>query len=65
MAEKIKKGLKSLFTDSEWDYDVSKITGIAIIIFGCVLAWKEKESAVAVIGFGAGLLGCKALAEGV
>lgn len=60
MAEEKKKNwFTSLFTDKEWDFDLVKITGF--IVIGCGIAGffmgKDQATVMAVLGFGAGLLG--------
>ena len=60
MAEDKKKNwFTSLFTDKDWDFDLAKITGFLIV--GCGIAGffmgKDEGSVMAVLGFGAGLLG--------
>lgn len=57
--EKSKNWFKSLFTDKDWDFDLSKVVGF--ICIGCGIAGffmdKETASMLGILGFGAGLLG--------
>lgn len=60
MAEEKKKGFfKSLFTDKDWDFDLSKVMGFITIIIGFSGFYLNKSDTlvIAVLGFGAGLLG--------
>lgn len=56
---------KSLFTDSQWDWDISKLIGFAAIIGGMVGFFLGKDGFQWVIGFGAGLLGFGKVTEAV
>lgn len=53
----MKKWLKSIFTDRDWDADATKIFGFILIIAGMVGWWFGKSEFQWVIGFGAGLIG--------
>lgn len=57
--EKKKNWLTSLFTDKDWDLDLSKVVGF--IVIGCSIAGffmnKDEGIVMAMLGFGAGLLG--------
>lgn len=57
--EKKKNWLTSLFTDKDWDLDLSKVVGF--IVIGCGIAGffmnKDEGIVMAMLGFGAGLLG--------
>ena len=60
-----KKGLlKTLLSDSQWDWDLSKVAGLGVLIMGCVGFMLEKNGYLAVMGFGAALLGWKSAIEG-
>ena len=50
----MKNFIKSLFTDGEWDGDIVKILGFALIVIGVVGWWFGKDPAY-IIGFGAAL----------
>lgn len=64
--EEKKKGFfKSLFTDGQWDWDLSKIGGFLLIILGCFGFWFGKDNFQWCIATGAGLLGWKNKIEGV
>lgn len=56
---------KSLFTDREWDADLSKIVGFACVVCGVVGFFMGKDNFPWVIGFGAGLLGWKSQVDGI
>jgi len=46
---------KSLFTDNEWDGDLVKVAGVALILVGIVGFFTERANFEYVIGFGAAL----------
>jgi len=48
------KFIKSLFTDGDWDGDIVKVLGFALIATGVVGWWFGKDPAY-IIGFGAAL----------
>lgn len=50
----MKKFIQSLFTDGNWDGDVTKLFGIALIIAG-VVGWFMGRDPVFIVGFGAAL----------
>jgi len=50
----VKKFIQSLFTDGNWDGDVTKLFGIALIIAG-VVGWFMGRDPVFIVGFGAAL----------
>lgn len=50
------KAIKSLFTDKEWDADITKIIGFGIVIAGLVGFFLGKSDFQWVIGFGTGLI---------
>lgn len=54
--EKKKNWFTSLFTDREWDCDLTKVLGFAIIIAGLVGFFMEKSEFQWVIAFGSGLV---------
>lgn len=61
----MKDFFKSLFTDREWDADITKIIGFVCIVCGVVGFFMAKSDFQWVIGFGAGLLGWKAQVDGI
>lgn len=48
------KFFKSLFTDGEWDGDIVKVMGAALIIVG-VVGWFLGKDPAFIVGFGAAL----------
>ena len=61
-----KKGfIKSLLSDKEWDWDLSKFVGFGMIVAGCVGFFMQKTEFQYIILTGAGLLGWKSKIEGV
>lgn len=52
----MKKWLKSIFTDREWDADATKIFGFCIVIAGIVGFFMSKNDFQWLIGFGASLI---------
>lgn len=50
----MKRALKSLFTDGEWDADVTKVLGVILILVGLVGWWFGRDPTF-VIGFGSAL----------
>jgi hypothetical protein len=50
----IGKFIASLFTDGEWDGDLVKVAGVALIVVG-VIGWFNKLDPTFIIGFGAAL----------
>lgn len=46
------KFIKSLFTDGEWDGDLVKVIGFALIVTG-VVGWFLHYDPVFIVGFGA------------
>lgn len=57
--------IHSLFSDSEWDADLSKCVGFAMVVVAIVGFFLEKDSWQWLLGFGAGLIGWKAKTENV
>ena len=53
----MKKFIKSLFTDSEWDGDTSKVVGWILITIGIIGFFIGKNDFQWIIGFGTGLIG--------
>ena len=53
---KKKNWLTSLFTDRDWDCDLTKVLGFAIIVAGLVGFFLEKHEFQWVIAFGSGLI---------
>lgn len=57
MAEEKKKNwFVSLFTDREWDTDLTKVLGFGIIVAGLIGFFLEKSDFQWVVGFGATLV---------
>ena len=57
MAEEKKKNLfTSLFSDREWDTDITKVLGFGIIVSGLVGFFLGKSDFQWVIAFGSGLI---------
>lgn len=52
----MKKWLKSIFTDNEWDADATKIFGFCIVVAGVVGFFLQKNDFQWLIGFGASLI---------
>jgi hypothetical protein len=50
----IVKFIHSLFTDNEWDGDLVKVAGVALIVVG-VVGWFQGKDPAFIIGFGAAL----------
>jgi hypothetical protein len=48
------KALKALFTDGEWDADLVKVTGFALVVVG-VAGWFMGRDPAFIVGFGAAL----------
>lgn len=46
--------LKALFTDGEWDGDLVKVAGFALIVVG-VVGWFLGKDPAFIVGFGAAL----------
>lgn len=57
MAEEKKKNwFTSLFTDREWDTDLTKVLGFAIIVAGLIGFFLEKSDFQWIVGFGSTLV---------
>lgn len=54
--EKKKSGLRSLFTDKEWDFDLTKVLGFGIIVAGLIGFFLGKSDFQWVVSMGAGLV---------
>ena len=56
---KKKNWFNSLFTDKEWDFDLSKVMGFISMLCGFVAFFLKYDEGLimAMLGFGAGLLG--------
>jgi FtsH-binding integral membrane protein len=54
--EKKKNWFTSLFTDREWDTDLTKVLGFAIIVAGIVGFFLEKSDFQWLVGFGSTLI---------
>lgn len=52
-----KSPLRALFTDKDWDWDLSKTVGAICIVCGGVGFFLDKGGFLGMLGFGAGLLG--------
>ncbi len=48
------KQIKALFTDGEWDADLVKVAGFALIVVG-VVGWFLGKDPAFIVGFGAAL----------
>lgn len=48
------KFIKSLFTDGEWDADIVKVLGFAMIVVG-IVGWFLGKDPAFIVGFGAAL----------
>lgn len=60
-----KNWFKSLFTDKEWDFDLSKVVGFGCVVVGIVGFFMAKDNFQFIFLAGCGLLGWKAKVEGV
>lgn len=56
---------KSLFTDKEWDFDLSKVVGFGAVVCGVVGFFLAKDGFQWLLTFGVGLLGWKSKIEGI
>lgn len=56
MDEKTKNWFTSLFTDREWDCDLTKVIGFAIIVAGIVGFFLNKSDFQWLMAFGSGLI---------
>lgn len=56
MDDKIKNWFTSLFTDREWDCDLTKVIGFAIIVAGIVGFFLNKSDFQWLMAFGSGLI---------
>lgn len=54
--EKKKNWLTSLFTDKEWDCDITKVLGFGIVVAGLVGFFLSKADFQWIIAFGSGLI---------
>lgn len=54
--ESIKETVKSLFTDREWDADLTKVVGFALIVAGVIGFFMEKGNFQWLMTFGSGLI---------
>lgn len=53
---KKKNWFTSLFTDSDWDFDLTKVLGFCIVVTGIVGFFLNKADFQYIIAFGAGLI---------
>lgn len=60
----MKKSLKALFTDNEWDLDLSKVIGFVCMVAGLVGYFKQLNGFEWIIGTGIGLLGLSKAVDG-
>ena len=51
-----KNWFTSLFTDREWDFDITKVLGFCIIIAGLTGFFLEKPDFQWIVGFGSTLI---------
>lgn len=56
MTEKTKNWWTSLWTDREWDADLTKVAGFVITIVGLIGWWQCKPDFQWVVGFGIGAM---------
>ena len=54
--EKRKNWFTSLFTDSQWDFDITKVIGFSIVVAGLIGFFLNKSDFQWVIAFGSGLI---------
>jgi hypothetical protein len=54
--EKRKNWFTSLFTDREWDTDLTKVIGFGIVVAGIVGFFMEKSDFQWLMAFGSGLI---------
>lgn len=54
--EKKKNWFTSLFTDKDWDFDITKVLGFGIVVTGLVGFFLEKSDFQWIIAFGSGLI---------
>ena len=54
--EKKKNWFTSLFTDKDWDFDITKVLGFGIVVAGIVGFFLGKSDFQWIIAFGSGLL---------
>lgn len=54
--EKKKNWLTSLFTDKEWDCDITKVLGFVIVVAGIVGFFLGKSDFQWIVAFGSGLI---------
>lgn len=54
--EKKKNWLTSLFTDRDWDCDITKVLGFVIVVAGIVGFFLGKSDFQWIIAFGSGLI---------
>lgn len=52
----IKETMKSLFSDRDWDADLTKVVGFALIVTGIVGFFMEKSNFQWLMTFGSGLI---------
>lgn len=57
--------IKSLFSDKEWDFDLSKVVGFGAVVCGIVGFFLAKDGFQWLLTFGVGLLGWKSTIEKV
>ena len=54
--KKLSDMIKSLFTDREWDADLTKVVGFALIVAGVIGFFMEKGNFQWLMTFGSGLI---------
>lgn len=54
--EKKKNWFTSLFTDKEWDFDITKVLGFVIVVAGIVGFFLGKSDFQWIVSMGAGLI---------
>lgn len=61
----MKAFIHSIFSDSEWDADLAKLTGFILVVVAVVGFFIQKDGWQWLMGFGAGLIGWKSKVENV
>jgi hypothetical protein len=54
--EKKKNWFTSLFSDREWDFDLTKVLGFAVVVAGIVGFFLGKDNFQWIVMFGSGLI---------
>lgn len=56
MSEKTKNWFTSLFSDKEWDFDITKVLGFAVVVAGIVGFFLERSDFQWIVAFGSSLI---------